>query len=168
MTSIESSGRLLLAAAMAVVIAGCASSGSNLVAGQSSAADVEKSLGRPAEKTTNAGGESVWFYPTAPNGTSTRAARMRADGTLITVEERLAPEYWSKIVPGRTTSKEARELLGPPGSVTQSRATNGDAWTYKVVAENRFNYLTLTLSADGSTVSKVELILDPIYSGGAA
>jgi len=159
---------LLLAAALLAALAGCAGGGANLVAGQSTAADVEKALGRPAEKVTVAGGESVWFYPTAPNGTSTRAARMRADGTLIGVEERLAPEYWSKIVPGRTTSKEARELLGPPGSVTQSRATNGDAWTYKVLAENRFNYLTLSLSADGSTVSKVELILDPIYSGGAA
>jgi hypothetical protein len=128
---------------------------------------VEKAIGRPAEKITTAGGESVWFYPTAPNGISTRAARMRADGTLIAVEERLTPEYWSKIVPGRTTAKEARELLGPPGQLTRSRVTNGEEWTYKVMAENRFNYLTLTLSADNSAVTKMEIILDPIYSGGA-
>jgi hypothetical protein len=159
--------RFFLVAALAMALGACASGGANLTPGQSTAADVEKSMGRPAEKITTAAGESVWFYPTAPNGTSTRAARMRADGTLIAVEERLSRENWSKIVAGRTTAKEVRELIGPPGGVTRSRMTNGEEWTYKVMHENRTYYLTLTLSPENIAVSKVELILDPIYSGGS-
>src|SRR5262245_22482163 len=72
-------------------LAGCAAVGSSakLVPGQSSAGDVQAAMGTPKEKITNAAGENVWFYTTAPNGRTTHAVRMRSDGTVVGVEQRL-------------------------------------------------------------------------------
>jgi len=162
MTGVSSCFRLLTAMT-ALAIAGCAGTGSNLVPGQSAAADVEKSMGKPREKTTNSAGESVWFYTSAPNGQTTYAARMRPDGTVISVDQVLTRENWSRVVTGKTTSKEVRELLGPPGEVGHSRATDGDQWTYHVMNDNRLHLLIYDLSPSG-VVAKSALMLDQIYS----
>jgi len=109
------------------LVAGCGTfGGANLVPGQSSAADVQVAMGTPAEKTTNAAGEAVWFYPSAPNGRTTRAVRMRPDGAVVAVEQRLTRQYWSQIVPDRTTTKEVRELLGPPAASDHAPPPTGD------------------------------------------
>jgi len=160
MTRVSSCIRLLTAMT-ALAIAGCAGTGSNLVPGQSTAADVEKSMGKPREKTTNSAGESVWFYTSAPNGQTTYAARMKPDGTVISVAQVLTKENWSKVVPGKTTTKEVRELLGPPGEISQSRATNDDQWTYKVMNDNRQHLLIYDLKGD--LIAKSQLMLDPLY-----
>jgi hypothetical protein len=147
----------------ALAIAACAGTGSNLVPGQSTAADVEKSMGKPKEKTTNSAGESVWFYTSAPNGQTTYAARMKPDGTVISIDQVLTKQYWSKVVNGKTTSKEVRELLGPPGDVSRSFGADFDQWTYHVMNDNRQHLLIYDVSPSG-VVTKSVLMLDPIYS----
>jgi len=152
-----------LAVALLAALAGCASTGANLVPGQSTAADVEKSMGRPKEKITNSAGESVWFYTSAPNGQTTYAARMKPDGTVISVDQVLVKENWSKVVNGRTTTKEVRELLGPPSAVSRAFGASNDQWTYKVMNNARQSLLVYDLSPDGGTITKTLLILDPDY-----
>src|SRR5258706_15213705 len=100
---------------LALCLGACASyDGRGLVPGQARAADVEALMGRPAQKLTNAAGETVWFYPHAPAGRDTFAVRMRPDGALIGVEQRLTKENVARVVPGKTTTQEVRELFGPP------------------------------------------------------
>ena len=155
--------KIFLAAISAAAIAGCAGTGANLVPGQSTAADVEKSMGRPKEKITNPAGESVWFYTSAPNGYTTYAVRMKPDGTVVSVQQVLTKEHWSKVVPGKTTDKEVRELLGPPGEVWLARATGVDQWIYKVMNDNRM-YLLIYDFSPSRLVSNSALMFDPIYS----
>jgi hypothetical protein len=154
--------RVALAVAM-LALSGCAGLGAGkLVPGQSSASDVQKAMGAPAEKSTNAAGEAVWFYPSAPNGHTTYAVRMRPDGGVVAVEQRLTRQYWSQIVADRTTTKEVRELLGPPAGISHWAMRGVDEWDYKVEENNRKYDLLLEVSPDGA-VRKSTLLHDPIY-----
>ena len=163
MKGISTSSNILLAALTVAAIAGCAGTGANLVPGQSTAADVEKSMGKPKEKITNSAGESVWFYTTAPNGQYTYAARMKPDGTVLSVQQVLTKENWSKVVPGKTTTKEVQELLGPPGEVSRAFGASNDQWTYHVMNDNRQHLMIYDLSPEGGTITRQQLMLDPLY-----
>jgi hypothetical protein len=154
--------RTALAVAV-LAIAGCSSFGAaKLVPGQSSAADVQAAMGVPAEKSTNAAGENIWFYPSAPNGRTTQAVRMTPDGAVVAVEQRLTKQYWSQIVPDRTTTREVRELLGPPAVITHWGLRGVDEWDYKVEENQRMWDLLIEVSPDG-VVRKSALFHDPIY-----
>jgi len=146
------------------LLAGCAAAGggAKLIPGQSGASDVQAAMGTPAEKATNTAGESVWFYPSAPNGRTTYAVRMRPDGAVSAVEQRLASQYWSRIVPGKTTTKELRELLGPPAVIMHWGLKGVDEWTYKVEMNMHMFDLLVEVSPDGVVRNSV-LMHDPIY-----
>jgi hypothetical protein len=152
-----------IAIIVALVLAGCATSGGGekLIPGQSTSADVQTAMGAPKEQITNAAGESVWFYPTAPNGRKTFAVRMRPEGTVVAVEQRLTQEYWGRIAPGATT-KDVRDLLGPPSYVSHWQARGVDEWDYRVLHENRLHDLLVEFSSAG-VVNKTSLLHDPIY-----
>jgi hypothetical protein len=151
-------------AVVLLVLAGCAAlGGGKVVPGQSSTADVQAAMGTPVEKGSNAAGETVWFYPTAPNGRTTHAVRMRPDGVVVAVEQRLTRQYWSQIVPDRTTTKELRELLGPPAVVSRWwLRPEVEEWDYKVEENQRLWDLLIEVSPDG-IVRKSALFHDPIY-----
>ena len=155
--------KAVLAALLAIFVAACASVGAGkLVPGQSSAGDVQAAMGSPSEKTTNAAGEMVWFYTSAPNGRTTYAVRMRPDGTVVAVEQRLAEQYWSQIAPERTTTKEVRELLGPPAEIAHWALRGVDEWDYKVEQNYRKFDLLIEVSPEG-IVRRYALLHDPIY-----
>ena len=80
--------------ALALVLAGCASpyAGRNLPQG-SPMADVEATMGKPKETIVDSAGYTVWFYPSAPNGRTTWAARFMPDGRLLNLEQRLTKEH---------------------------------------------------------------------------
>ena len=159
--------RTLLAPAIALVlvvlVAACASyDGRGLVPGQSTAAQVEALMGRPAERITNAGGETVWFYPHAPAGRDSFAVRMRPDGALIAVEQRLTKENVARVVPGKTTTQEVRELLGPPWQVSRAPLTQREVWDYPMLVDNRLMNFFVQFSDDG-IVREAYLLHDPVY-----
>ncbi len=155
--------KILLVAVMMLALGACASSGvSKLVPGQSTAAQVEAAMGRPAERLTSAAGETVWFYPSAPQGRVTYAVRMRPDGLLIAVEQRLTKDSLARVVAGKTTAKEVRELLGPPSFVTRYPARERDEWDYLVLVDNRMHDFLVEFSSDG-VARKTSLLHDPIY-----
>jgi hypothetical protein len=153
----------LLAAFLAACLCACASyDGRGLVPGQSTAQDVERLMGRPAEKVSAANGETVWFHPRAPEGRHTYAVRLDPDGKLIAIEQRLTSENFAKVVPGRTAAKEVRELLGPPWNITRYPFKEGEVWDYRVKVEMRLFDFLVELSQDG-VVQKAYLLHDPIY-----
>jgi hypothetical protein len=111
---------------LALLLSGCAS-GPSLVPGQSTVADVEAK--RPAEKRV-VGGETVYYFPQHPWGYASYAARVGSDGKLIAVEQRLTEENTAKVVKGKSTAGEVRDLLGPPFEPMKRPTDGNEIWTY--------------------------------------
>jgi hypothetical protein len=123
---------LCIAISLAVaLLAGCASySGSSLVVGKSTAADVESLMGKPAERVETLGGGSVFYYPRGPFGRETYAVVLGADEKVQAVEQRLTDANIAKLVVGTSTTKEVRELFGPPSMTTRFPRLKRDVWGY--------------------------------------
>lgn len=150
---------LLLSLALA---AGCASyDGRGLVADSSTAADVERVMGRPAEKLVSANGDSTWFYPHGPAGRDTYAVRIAPDGRVRAVDQRLTEANMAKLIAGTTTAKEVREIFGPPGRVIRMDRQQREAWEYFYFNPVQIPFiLYVQTSADG-IVREVLTIRDP-------
>jgi len=135
-SALESVSRICIAIAAVVTAAavvsasGCASfDGRGLQPGQSSAADVERVMGAPAEK-RQVGAETWYFYSRQPYGRVMYVARVAPDGRLVAVEQRLNDETVAKIVPNSTRAEQVRELLGPPYTAVEYRGLERDIWTW--------------------------------------
>jgi hypothetical protein len=139
--------KLLLFAALSVM--GCATT-PNLVPGQSTASDVEAKMGRPAEKRVH-DGETVYYYPELPWGYRSYAARIGADGKLIAVEQRLTEENIGKVVRGKSTATEVRDLLGPPWEPIHYARMDRDVWTYpmRIPADPTPKWFVVHVAPDG-------------------
>ncbi len=121
--------KLVFALLLAAALAGCASfDGRGLPAG-ASAADVERVMGRAAERREVAN-ETWYYYPRQPFGRKTFVARMGADGRLIAIEQRLTDENVAKIFPNTTRAEQVRDLFGPPYYATQFPRMQREAWTW--------------------------------------
>ena len=116
----------------AILLAGCAAyDGRGLVAGRSTAADVQALMGPPAERLAKDDGSSVLYYPRGPFGRQTYAATLGADGVLRGIEPLLTHENAMKLVVGTTTAKEVRELFGPPSWISHYPRQGRHVWEYK-------------------------------------
>jgi len=132
------------------LLQGCASySGSSLIAGKSTAAEVEALMGNPAQRIETPGGGSVLYYPRGPFGRVTYAVVLGADGTVQAVEQRLTDENIAKLVLGTTTTKEARELFGPPSMVRRFPRLQRDIWEYPMGEMSMPYILYVQSSYDG-------------------
>ncbi|OFZ92338.1 MAG: hypothetical protein A2Z64_08005 [Betaproteobacteria bacterium RIFCSPLOWO2_02_67_12] len=120
-------------ACAAALAAGCASyDGRTLVPGRSTAAEVEATMGRPAEKMERAG-DSIWWYPRGPLGFHSYAVYIGPDGLLRRIEQRLTLENVQRLVPGSTTRKDVRELFGPPFVVSRLPRLQREVWEYQLL-----------------------------------
>ena len=123
---------LALGAALVAMVtaAGCASfDGRGLVPGQSSASDVERVMGAPADK-RQVGSETWYFYSRQPYGRVTYVARVAPDGRLVALEQRLNDATVAKIIPNTTRAQEVRDLLGPPYTAVGYPRMERDTWTW--------------------------------------
>jgi outer membrane protein assembly factor BamE (lipoprotein component of BamABCDE complex) len=161
-------GRLLrgAAVALAVLLAGCASySGSNLIPGKSTSAEVQASMGVPAEKLTQPGGDSVWYYPRGPQGRQTFAVTLSPDGVVRGVDQRLTITNVAKLVPGSSTAKDVRELLGPPPIVRPFPRLQRNVWVYpmQLVEERRILWVQFSYDDIAREITEShDLESDPI------
>lgn len=150
----------LYAALAGLLLAGCAGySGSDLIAGKSTAAEVVKSMGEPSAKSASADG-SVWLYPRGPEGRQTYAVTLGKDGVLRSIEQRLTRANVYKLIAGTTTSAQVRELLGPPGSISSNSRLAREVWEYKMLEEPNLMILWVQFSTDG-IVREVMYTHDP-------
>jgi len=138
---------LFLAAGL---LSGCASySGRGLVAGQSTAAEVEALMGKPAERIARPDGGSVLYYPHGPAGRETYAVSLGADGKVETIEQRLTDANIAKLMAGTSTTREARELFGPPARTTHLSRLQRDVWEYPMDSVATPYILYVQFSPDG-------------------
>jgi hypothetical protein len=144
--------KTILALCIALTVAACATfDGGGLTPGQSSAADVERVMGAPAEK-RQAGGETWYYYPRQPFGRKTFVARLAPDGRLVAIEQRLTDENVAKIVPNTTRAEQVRDLFGPPWAAGHYARLERNIWTWHM---RRYGdpgipvSLNVQMSADG-------------------
>jgi hypothetical protein len=132
---------------LVLVVSACAS-GPGLVPGQSTMADVEAK--HPAEKRL-VGAETVYYFPELPWGYRSYAARVGADGRLIAVEQRLTEENIGKVVRGKSTATEVRDLLGPPWEPIHYARMDRDVWTYpmRIAADPTPKWFVVHVASDG-------------------
>ena len=139
----------LLMLLLAAAAAGCASySGHGLVPGQSSAQDVIGVMGRPALERAGPGGERVLWYPRQPFGRESYAARIDAQGRLVAIEQRLAPQTIARLRPGQSTAEEVLDLIGPPYEVYQYPRMQREVWEYPLRIPPSHKSLYVQLSPD--------------------
>ena len=157
---------VLAAAGLLALLGGCASyDGRGLVPGRSTAAEVEASMGRPAEKLVRAG-ETIWYYPRGPAGWHTYAVRIGPDGVLRAIEQRITVENVRRLALGITTRQEVRELLGPPFLVSRLPRQKREVWEYQMI-ESGFKWKLWVQFSDDAVVREVLQLPHPDeYSPG--
>jgi len=139
----------IAAAALAALLTGCAGyGGSDLIAGRSTVAEVQASMGAPAEKLALPGGDSVWYYPRGPRGRHTFAVTLGPDGMLRGIDQRLTMANVEKLVQGQSTAREVRELLGPPPTVRPFPRLQRYVWIYPMELFTELRILWVQFSSD--------------------
>ena len=142
--------------ALALVLAGCASSGGP-GPGQASLAEVEAAMGTPRER-RQVGAESWLYYPSQPYGRKVFVARLGPDGRLIAVEQHLTEDYVAKLVPNQSRREDVLALFGQPYERMKLPYLDREAWTWHMRRfTNRPAGLHVQISPDG-VVREVYLI----------
>ena len=119
----------LFAALLAFLLAGCASfDGRGLVAGQSTAKDVETLMGVPTERIKLPDGDTAWYYSRQPTGRMMYAVRMSPDGVMRSREQLLTEQNIARLYRDTTTREQARVIVGPPsGGRAQRHRRSGSS-----------------------------------------
>ena len=147
-----------------LLAAGCASyDGASLVPGQSNAAKVEEIMGPPKERVTVAGGETIWFYPRGPFGSTTYAVRLSSGGVVQSVDQVLTSENIAKLRAGETTSRQVREILGPPSGTTHLDRQERDVWFYPVENQIMVRHNLYVQFSSAGIVREVVMVRSPTY-----
>lgn len=136
----------------ALLSAACASfDGRGLVAGRSTAAEVEARMGAPADRISLPNGDSVLYFSRQPAGRATYAATIGADGVMKSIEQRITRRNIAKILAGAWTKKGVRELLGPPALAGRLALKPREWWEYKFREYPDYEYrvLWVQFSEDG-------------------
>jgi hypothetical protein len=150
------------------LLSGCASfNGYGLKPGSSTAAEVEALMGAPAERAAAADGGSVWYYPRQPTGLQTFAVSIGPDGVLRGIDQRLTEKNLKFLVPGVTTMKETRELLGPPWRSARNFLGDRDCWDYRMYNAVQIEYNLSVQFSDDGLVREVVFLEDRKVSGSS-
>ena len=154
---------LLLGAAL---LSGCASfNGHGLIPGKSVPAEVEALMGPPAMRVVRDSGESLWYYPRQPTGLQTFVVRFSPAGVVQDIEQRLTEQNLQKLVPGATTTTEARELLGPPWRSSHNFLQHRDVWDYRMYNASQLEHNLHVQFSDDGLLREVVFIEDRKVSG---
>jgi hypothetical protein len=148
----------------AVALAGgCATQGvRSLVPGKSTAQEIERTMGSPAQKLPAQGGATVWYYP---RGWDTYALTVGPDGIMRGTEQRLTAENVRRIVPGKTAKPEVLELLGPARRVSRLPLKPREVWEYQYIDIADKWQLWVQFSDDGVVR---EVLQEPHPEGNSA
>lgn len=136
---------------LALALCACATK-PRLVPGQSTEADVRAAMGEPTEVRVLPDGDRVLWYarpvPDTAYGSERVAATLAPDGKLRSVEQRLAPEYIAKVLPGQSKASDVRDLIGPPIRAYARVGKPGEVWEYELQGFQRPVTLYVEFSPD--------------------
>ena len=149
----------------ALLSSACASfDGRGLVAGKSTAAEVEAQMGVPVDRISLPNGDTVLYFSRLPAGRAMYAATIGADGVAKSIEQRITRQNIERILAGAWTKKEVRELLGPPALAGRLALKPREWWEYKFREYPDYEYrvLWVQFSEDG-VVREVLDMRDPEF-----
>lgn len=157
----------LFAALVVCLLAGCASfDGRGLVAGQSTAKDVEALMGVPTERIQLPDGDTAWYYARQPSGRMMYAVRISPDGVMRSREQLLTEQNIANLTRAVTTREQARVIVGPPWQVARFERQAREVWEYYMWnVEVEEYYLYLQFSYDG-ILREVMMLKEYKPSGG--
>jgi SmpA/OmlA family protein len=141
---------------LVVLLGGCAGSRS-LVPGQSTEADVQAAMGKPRDTRTDANGDLIWEYPTGPEGFANYAVRLGPDKRVKSVTQLVTEEQLEKVIVGKSSKTEVRQLLGRPAEETVYQV--GPTWYWRFMRNGISpGYLVVTFDQSGMATSKIAII----------
>jgi outer membrane protein assembly factor BamE (lipoprotein component of BamABCDE complex) len=140
------------------VLGGCANP-RLLVVGQSTEADVRARLGNPTDTRVDRNGDRLWDYASGPEGVETHRVRIGADGKVKEVTQLLREDQLEKVVPGKMTQADVRDLLGRPSDESTYSVGLTWSWRFKRVGVQP-GYLVVSFNPDGTVKDKI-VIIDP-------
>lgn len=111
-----------------VFLVACVSDGRGLQPGVADAPAVRAEMGPPAEVLKARHGGEVWFYPRGVAARETFRVELDSGGRLVGIAQVLDERVFERIVGGKTTRAEVRELIGPPQFAADF--TDGTLWEY--------------------------------------
>ena len=142
-----------------VVLLGGCSNPRSLVAGQSTIDDVRARAGKPTDTRVDRNGDQLWEYASGPEGRETYLVRIGADGKVKEVTQLLTDDQLAKVVPGKMTKADVRNLLGRP--LDETIYLSGLTWSWRYARNGvQPGYLVVTFNPD-DTVKDTIAIIDP-------
>jgi hypothetical protein len=148
--------KLIIPAALAVVVAGCAGVQS-LVPQQSTVMEVRDRMGNPTDIRFAPNGDELWEFARGPMGTETWLVRIGQDGKVTETVQLLTEERFSRIVPLKTTKPGVRDLLGRPSD--QSFFGGEAVWGWRMRVSPQLGWFYVRFTRDGVVKEKM-LLLD--------
>ena len=154
--------RILKTLLLVVLLQGCASyDGRGLAPGSSTAADVERVMGAPAEKLQAPSGDTLWFSPRGPYGRHTYAVGVAPNGVVRGVEQTLTVANMEKIHAGSSTDRDVRLVFGPPTRVTRNHRGDREVWEYRMYNQIQIPYNLFVQYSDDRIVREMLFLRDP-------
>ena len=115
--------------AASLAAAGCVSYG-GFTPGVSTMSEVRSKSGRPTDVRLSSGAE-IWEYATGPEGYETYVVVFDGNGVVRSAQQVLTEDNIHRLIPGKTTREETRNLLGRPGDVYEMNARETWEWRFK-------------------------------------
>lgn len=135
---------------LAALVGACASySGRGLKPGRATEADVRKTMGEPTTVRKAADGGQVLWYSKLPAGRESYAARVDAQGRLVSIEQRLSDEHIAKLKPNASKADDVLDTLGPPYRIFDVPHLSRKVYEYPLNTVPDPRNLYVQLSEDG-------------------
>lgn len=154
---------VLIAVAAAGNFAGCATI-HIIDPGISTMSDVRSRIGKPTDIRFSPNGQEIWEYATGPQGDETHVITFGVNGVVQGTRQALAEETIDRMVVGKTTKIEVRDLLGIPGDEYILGGIEVWEWRFKP-AGFAPEMLVIHFGKDG-TVAEVIRVMESV--GGRA
>ncbi len=144
------------------LLGGCAGP-SALVPQESTATQVRDRMGAPTDIRFDRNGDELWEYATGPAGTQTWLVRLGPDGRVKERVQLLTAENFARIVPGKSSKRDVRDILGRPGD--QSYFHGEAVWEWRMQDSPRTGRYMVRFTVD-NVVKEALVLLDPSEGDG--
>lgn len=145
---------------LTLLLAGCASSGRDLVPGQSTEAEAQAQMEQPSQRLKLASGDSALYFSRLPYGRAMYVVTVGSDGVMKSIEQRMEHAAFARVAVNAWTKKEVGEWLGPPGAQGRFERQKRDWWEYRYHQAPDHRVVWVQFSDDGVVREMLDM-LDP-------
>jgi hypothetical protein len=138
---------------------GACATGHSLVPGVATEAEVRAAMGTPGDVHAR-NGDRILEYARGAEGFHTYMVRLGPDGKMKQVTQVLTEEQLARIVPGRTTLAEVRQLLGRPSFENDYGVGPTWSWRFKR-GDVHPGHLVVTFNSDGTVSNTIAIVDSP-------